>query len=90
MLADAPAVLSKPSTRNSFLLPLSTTSTPSDHASPAASGSCRPAKGALTDQDSGAVLAFLVGSLVFGAFAPRKTAGIAAPSLRLLVDTLSR
>jgi AcrR family transcriptional regulator len=51
---------------------------------------CRRSKGALTDQDSGAVLAFIVGSLVFGAFAPRKTAGFAAPSLRRLVQALSR
>jgi hypothetical protein len=38
--------------------------------------------------DAGAVLAFIVGSLVFGAFAPRKTAGFAAPSVRRLVDAL--
>jgi len=51
---------------------------------------CRRSKGALTEQASGAVLAFIVGSLVFGAFAPRKTAGFAAPSSRILVDALSR
>lgn len=51
---------------------------------------CRRSNGALTDQDSGAVLAFIIGSLVFGAFAPRKTAGFAAPSLRVLVQALSK
>jgi TetR/AcrR family transcriptional repressor of bet genes len=50
---------------------------------------CRRSNGALTETDSGAVLAFIIGSLVFGAFAPRKTAGFAAPSLRLLVQALS-
>jgi len=35
--------------------------------------------------DGGAVLAFIVGALVFGAFAPRKTAGFAAPALRRFV-----
>lgn len=42
----------------------------------------------LSDQDAGAVLAFVIGSLVVGAFAPRKTAGFAAPGLRTLVDAL--
>jgi TetR/AcrR family transcriptional repressor of bet genes len=37
---------------------------------------------ALSDHDAGAVLAFIIGSLVMGAFAPRKTAGFAAPALR--------
>lgn len=50
---------------------------------------CRRSGGTLTDRDSGAVLAFIIGSLVFGAFAPRKTAGFAAPSLRLLVQALA-
>lgn len=45
-------------------------------------------RGALDDQTGAAVLAFIVGSLVFGAFAPRKTAGFAAPSLRRLVAAL--
>lgn len=44
----------------------------------------------LDDQQSAAVLAFVVGSLVFGAFAPRKTAGFAQPSLRALVATFQR
>jgi hypothetical protein len=34
------------------------------------------------------VLAFIVGALVMGAFAPGKTAGFAAPSLRRLVAAL--
>ena len=42
----------------------------------------------LSDQDSGSVLAFVVGSLVVGAFAPRKTAGFAAPGLRKLLEAL--
>jgi len=42
----------------------------------------------LSDQDAGAVLAFVVGSLVVGAFAPRKTSGFAAPGLRTLVAAL--
>jgi TetR/AcrR family transcriptional repressor of bet genes len=41
-----------------------------------------------TVHDGGAVLAFIVGALVFGAFAPRKTAGFAAPALRKLVRAL--
>jgi AcrR family transcriptional regulator len=49
----------------------------------------RRSGGALTDQGSGAVLAFIIGALVFGAFAPRKTAGFAEPSLRALVVALS-
>ena len=39
-------------------------------------------------RDGGAVLAFIVGALVFGAFAPRKTSGFAAPSLRRFVAAL--
>jgi hypothetical protein len=35
------------------------------------------------------VLAFIVGALVFGAFAPRKTTGFAAPALRALVAALA-
>jgi TetR/AcrR family transcriptional regulator, transcriptional repressor of bet genes len=42
----------------------------------------------LSDQDAGSVLAFVVGSLVVGAFAPRKTAGFAAPGLRKLLEAL--
>jgi TetR/AcrR family transcriptional repressor of bet genes len=45
-------------------------------------------EGALDARDSSAVLAFVVGSLVLGAFAPQKTAGFAAPALRRLVGAL--
>jgi AcrR family transcriptional regulator len=49
----------------------------------------RRANGALTDADSAAVLAFVVGSLVFGAFAPRKTAGFAEPAAHAFTDALA-
>lgn len=42
----------------------------------------------LTPHDAGAVLAYIIGSLVLGAFAPKKTAGFAAPGLRKLVAAL--
>jgi len=42
----------------------------------------------LTPQDAGAVLAFIIGALVFGAFAPRKTAGFAAPALQRLIESV--
>lgn len=42
----------------------------------------------LTDEDSGAVLAFILGALVLGAFAPRKTAGFAGPGLEKLIAAL--
>src|SRR5262249_41327001 len=42
----------------------------------------------LSEQDSGAVLAFVIGALVLGAFAPRKTSGFASPGLRSLIDAL--
>jgi TetR/AcrR family transcriptional regulator, transcriptional repressor of bet genes len=42
----------------------------------------------LSAHDAGAVLAFVIGSLVLGAFAPRKTAGFAAPGLRRLIAAL--
>ncbi len=48
----------------------------------------RRAAGRLDARDSGALLAFIAGALVLGAFAPRKTAGFAAPSLRVLADAL--
>lgn len=44
----------------------------------------------LTNREGGAVLAFIIGALVFGAFAPRKTSGFAAPALRLLVQALAQ
>ena len=48
----------------------------------------RRSGGALGAQEAGAVLAFIIGALVVGAFAPRKTAGFAAPSLKRLVSAL--
>ena len=43
------------------------------------------ARGRLTSVEAGSVLAFIIGALVLGAFAPRKTAGFAAPGLRKLI-----
>ena len=48
----------------------------------------RRARGALSSSDASAVVAFVIGALVFGAFAPKKTAGFAAPSLRKMVSAL--
>jgi TetR/AcrR family transcriptional repressor of bet genes len=45
----------------------------------------RRSGGRLSPQESGAMLAFVLGSLVLGAFAPRRTAGFAAPAARMLV-----
>ena len=42
----------------------------------------------LTAQQAGSVLAFILGALVLGAFAPRKTAGFAAPGLRRLIGAM--
>lgn len=42
----------------------------------------------LKPADASAVIAFVVGALVFGAFAPKKAAGFAAPSLRRLIASL--
>lgn len=39
-------------------------------------------------QDAGGVLAFVIGSPVLGAFAPRKTAGFAHPALQRLIESL--
>ena len=44
----------------------------------------------LDDQQAGAVLAFIVGALVVGAFAPKRTAGFAAPGLRALLASFER
>lgn len=46
--------------------------------------------GRVSAQDAGAVLAFVVGALVVGAFAPRKTAGFALPALRKFLRTAGR
>lgn len=48
----------------------------------------RRSSGRLSDQGAGAVLALIVGSLVLGAFAPRKTAGFAGPSVEALIEAL--
>jgi TetR/AcrR family transcriptional repressor of bet genes len=44
--------------------------------------------GRLSTNDAGCVLAFIIGALVLGAFAPRKTAGFAAPGLTKLVTAM--
>lgn len=44
----------------------------------------RRSGGRLTPQESGATLAFVLGSLVLGAFAPKRTAGFAGPAARML------
>jgi len=48
----------------------------------------RRAGGTLSAADASAVVAFVVGALVFGAFAPRKAAGFAAPALRRMIAGL--
>ncbi len=48
----------------------------------------RRSKGSLSPSAASAVVAFVVGGLVFGAFAPRRTAGFAAPSLRRMIRGL--
>lgn len=45
-------------------------------------------RGRLSGADASSVLAYVLGSLVLGAFAPRKTAGFAAPGMRKLVASL--
>jgi len=42
----------------------------------------------LSAQDASTILAFILGALVFGAFAPKKTAGFAAPALAKLIAAL--
>lgn len=44
----------------------------------------------LETADASALLAFVVGALVFGAFAPRKAAGFAAPTAKTLARALAR
>jgi hypothetical protein len=48
----------------------------------------RRSRGALSEKQASAVLAFVIGALVFGAFAPRKVAGFAAPSLRVFLKAM--
>ncbi|TMQ07107.1 MAG: TetR/AcrR family transcriptional regulator [Deltaproteobacteria bacterium] len=50
---------------------------------------CRRSSHRFSSQDAGAVLAFVIGALVLGAFAPRKTAGFAAPALHKLIAALA-
>lgn len=47
-------------------------------------GILRRAGGRMTAQEGGATLAFVLGALALGAFAPRRVAGFAAPAARLL------
>lgn len=47
-------------------------------------------KGSLSLQSSGAIIAFILGSLLFGAFAPKRTIGFAAPSAKLLLKALEK
>lgn len=42
----------------------------------------------LSDHDAGAILAYVIGALVLGAYAPRKSSSFAAPRLHQLLDTL--
>lgn len=42
----------------------------------------------LSSHEAGAILAYVVGALVLGAFAPQKTAGFAAPGLRRLIAAM--
>jgi TetR/AcrR family transcriptional repressor of bet genes len=44
--------------------------------------------GEFDPHQAGAVLAFIIGSLVMGAFAPKKTSGFAAPGLTQLVEAM--
>ncbi len=48
----------------------------------------RRSRGGLGVNEASAVLTFVIGALVFGAFAPRKTAGFAAPALRRMARAL--
>jgi TetR/AcrR family transcriptional repressor of bet genes len=44
--------------------------------------------GRLSAHAAGAILAYIIGALVLGAFAPKKTAGFAAPGLHTLIAAL--
>jgi TetR/AcrR family transcriptional repressor of bet genes len=50
----------------------------------------RLSRGRLDARGASAVLTFVIGALVFGGFAPRKTAGFAAPALRNVLRALMR
>ncbi len=45
----------------------------------------RRSGGRLSAQEAGAVLAFVMGALMLGAFTPKRTGGFAAPAARMLV-----
>lgn len=49
----------------------------------------RRSRGRFSPQEAGAILAFVLGSLVLGAFAPRRAAGFAAPAARAFVRGLA-
>jgi len=49
----------------------------------------RRSRGQLSEKESVSVLAFIIGSLVLGSFAPKKTAGSTASGLRALVKALT-
>ncbi|MEO0321781.1 MAG: TetR family transcriptional regulator [Myxococcota bacterium] len=53
-------------------------------------GIARRSGGTLGRDEGAAVLAYVVGALVLGAFAPRRTAGFAAPGLRRLLAGLGQ
>lgn len=42
----------------------------------------------LSEHDAGAILAYVIGALILGAFAPRKSASYVAPQLHQILDTL--
>lgn len=50
----------------------------------------RRGRGRLDAPDACAVLSYVVGALIFGAFAPRKSPGFAAPRLALLIDGMRK
>jgi TetR/AcrR family transcriptional regulator, transcriptional repressor of bet genes len=43
----------------------------------------------LDDSQASSILAFVIGALVFGAFAPRKVGGFAAPALHQIVEAMT-
>ncbi len=47
-------------------------------------------RGKLGTPDACAVMSFVMGALVFGAFAPKKAAGFAAPSLKTFMTALAK
>jgi TetR/AcrR family transcriptional repressor of bet genes len=46
--------------------------------------------GRMDNKESGALIAFILGALVFGAFAPRQASGFAADSAKLLMHSLQK